>query len=543
MEQRSRYEYEPLTGSQEIRLIILKRNKRSSPLKCRIVHIELTPELPYLALSYTWGASSQTSLLLVDGQELNIRTNLWSALWHLREDMRRSSKCLDMRSFPQYMWIDAICINQDDIAERNHQVQLMRQVFGYASEVLVWLGIEADDSRLAMEVLQDVCESYNWSDALKAIARLFNREYWTRMWIIQEIGLAEKVTLRCGGQSVDWGSIKSIQSKLYIDSRTVKLATRIDQSHAMQLFRQWSNQKPHTSPRLWQSDGGHAGSLQGLLETFKDFKCSDPRDKVFALLGLASDCQNGELLPDYSKSILDVYVDVIYHCNTIITEGPPRKFVSFSKMLLNSLGLQSVNQKVIEKALELMSTAGRPLLQVNFYGCHYIQETGPPFERELLKSGLRVEHISIGPSNTNPQHLRSFPDLTTTSLHIGEEFWDDPGDIACVHSIGLENGSYGLAPVHVAKGDAICRLPGWHVAVVLRKCPNDQSPYFGSGPSHTIIGRAIIFPSESTLDTSNPLLVLWIRESKDEESGEPKDMLAWPHITFIDIATLYKLIS
>jgi len=543
MEQRSRYEYEPLTRSQEIRLIILKRNKRSSPLKCRIVHVELTSEIPYLALSYTWGTSSQTKLLLVDGQELNIRTNLWLALWHLREDMRRSSKCLATRSFPQYMWIDAICINQDDITERNHQVRLMSQVFSYAFEVLVWLGIEADDSRLAMEVLQDVCESYNWSDALKAIARLFNREYWTRMWIIQEIGLANKVTLQCGGQSVDWRSIKSLQSKLYIDSSTVKEAVRIDHSYAMQHFRQWSNQKPYKNARLWQSNDGHSSSLHGLLETFRDYKCSDPRDKVFALLGLAHDCQNGELLPDYSKSILNVYVDVIYHCNTIIAEDSTRKFVSFSRILLDSLGLQSVDQKVIEKALESVSNAGRPLLQVNFYGCHYIQETGPSFERQLLKLALKVEHISSGPPYANPQHLRSFPDLTTTSLHIRKELWNDPGEIECVHSISLANGSYGLAPVHVAKGDAICRLPGWDVAVVLRECPHDQSWSFGSGPTHRIIGRAIIFPKGSTLDTSNPLLVLWIRKSKDEELGEIEDMPAWPHITFIDIATLYKLIS
>lgn len=543
MEQRSRYEYEPLTRSQEIRLIILKRNKRSSPLKCRIFHAELTPEIPYLALSYTWGASSQTKLLLVDGQELNIRTNLWSALWHLREAMRRSIKCLDTRRFPQYMWVDAICINQDDFAERNHQVRLMSQIFGYASEVLVWLGIEADNSRLAMEVLQNVCESYYWSDALKAISRLLNREYWTRMWIIQEIGLANKVTLQCGGQSVDLGSLEPIQSKLYIDSKTVKDAIRIDQSHAMRHFRQWSNQKPYENARLWLSKAGHGSSLQGLLETFRDYKCSDPRDKVFALLGLANDCRNGELLPDYSKSILDVYVDVIYHCNTTITEPSARKFVSFSRMLLDSLGLQSVDRKVIERALESMSNAGRPLLQVNFYGCHYIQETSPSFERQLLNTGLKVEHISSGPPNTDPQHLRPFPDLTATSLHIGEGLWDDPGEIAYVHSIGLANGAYGLAPVHVDKGDAICRLPGWHVAAVLRKCAYDQSWSFGSGPSHTIIGRAIVFPRGSTLDTSNPLLVLWIRKSKDEELGEPEDRLAWPHITFIDIATLYKLIS
>jgi Heterokaryon incompatibility protein (HET) len=543
MEQRSRYEYQPLTSSHEIRLIILKRNKTPSPLKCRIFHAELTQELPYLALSYTWGASSQLKPLLIDGQELHIRTNLWWALWHLREDMRMSSKGHETRSFPKYMWIDAVCINQVDIAERNHQVRLMSQIFGCASEVLAWLGIEADESKLAMEALQGVCEPHLWSDALKAMAKLLNREYWTRMWIIQELGLADKITLQCGGQSVDWGSIVSLQSERYIDASIEVEMNEIQKSHAVRLFRQWSNQKRDDSPTAWQSYHGHGESLQGLLETFRDSKCSDPRDKIFALLGLAKDCQNDEILPDYSKSIIEVYVEVIYHCNITITEYSTRRFMSFSRMLFDSLGLQSVDQNFIKEALESESSKMRPLLQAMFYGSCRIQETSPSFERQSLKSSLKVEIISDGQSDTDPDHLRPFPDLLATSLHVEGYLPDDPGESGSVRWIRLENGLYGLAPIQASKGDAIYRLPQWHIAVVLRKCHHRKPWYHRPVASHTLVGRAIILPRGSTLETTSSEVLVRICRNRDEEFGEPENMLSWPGITFLDIATLYKLIA
>jgi hypothetical protein len=542
MEPRPQYEYEPLTSSHEIRLIILKRNKTFSPLKCRMVHVELTSDLPYLALSYAWGVSSPLKTLLVEGQELHIRSNLWSALWHLREDMRTSSKCLESRSYPKYMWIDAVCINQRDVDERSQQVQLMNQIFSCATEVIAWIGNEAEDSKLGMEALQGVCDWHLWSVPLRAISKLLNRDYWTRTWIIQELGLANKITLQCGSQSADWESIESLQSKRFIDPRTEVELAKIDSSHAVRLFRQWSNQKRDGSPGPRRKYEGHGESLQGLLETFRDSKCTDARDKVFALLGLANDCQHGEISPDYTKSVLDIYVEVIYHCNITITEAAARRFMIFSRLLFDSLELQSMDQEVLEKSLESESVM-RPLLQVLFYGSSHVHDTSPYFEDQSLNSALKVDFISSGLSNADNDHFHPFPDLLTTSLHVGELLSDDMDQSGYVRWIRLENGLYALAPAQATIGDAVYRLPQWHVAVVLRKCHHRRPWHHRPIASHILIGRAIILPKGSSLDTTSSELLVRVCLDGKEEVDEAEDMVSRPASIFIDIATLYKLIT
>jgi hypothetical protein len=212
-------------------------------------------------------------------------------------------------------------------------------------------------------------------------------------------------------------------------------------------------------------------------------------------------------------------------------------------MLFDSLGLHSVDQNVIEKALESESSAMQPLLQATFYGSHYIQDTSPSFEPQSLKSTLKVECISSGQSHTDPSHLRSFPELVTTSLHMRKDLPDDPGESEFVRWIRLENGLYGLAPAYATKGDAICRLPQWHVAAVLRKRHHTQPWDYRPVATHTLVGRAIILPRGSTLNTNSSEVLVCICIDRDEKLGDPEDMFSWPSITFLDIATLYKLIT
>jgi hypothetical protein len=131
--------------------------------------------------------------IAVNGQEITIRKNLWWALGHLRE---RS------RGINQTLWVDALCIDQDNVAERNSQVSIMSSICSMASKVLIWLGEESADSKAAFKAIAEFLKEpqipewetkERFSSTWKAFfvehstkfMRLCERPYWGRLWIIR----------------------------------------------------------------------------------------------------------------------------------------------------------------------------------------------------------------------------------------------------------------------------------------------------------------------------------------------------------------------
>ncbi|OCL11407.1 HET-domain-containing protein, partial [Glonium stellatum] len=172
--------YEKLRGPREIRLLEFLNDDEPS---CRIVHAELD-KTPYAALSYTWGANIFDHVLKIQGISFKITENLYDALKALNKYVCDSGLML---------WVDAVCINQQDIQERNHQVRLMSAVYGSAKTVLVWLGNPYADSNLAMDKMKEWnAESSSiyygpvGSEPHRAwlsILALWERSWWRRAWI------------------------------------------------------------------------------------------------------------------------------------------------------------------------------------------------------------------------------------------------------------------------------------------------------------------------------------------------------------------------
>lgn len=130
-----------------IRLVcILPSDCPNSPLECTLVHSPLDATPPYEALSYAWGSGTVPGRpIMLDGLGLNITAELEEALRRLRPlDSSRT------------MWIDAICINQADLAERNAQVVLMSDIYRRADRVIAWLGEETPDSKRAITYIEEM---------------------------------------------------------------------------------------------------------------------------------------------------------------------------------------------------------------------------------------------------------------------------------------------------------------------------------------------------------------------------------------------------
>jgi hypothetical protein len=116
-------------AAKQIRIATLQPGEFDDPVSCNLEvhHLEDPPS--YQALSYCWGDENETFTINLEGYDWQITENLYEALSAIR-----------LTTEPILLWIDAICINPDDIPEKNSQIQRMGDIFESATRVLAWLG-------------------------------------------------------------------------------------------------------------------------------------------------------------------------------------------------------------------------------------------------------------------------------------------------------------------------------------------------------------------------------------------------------------------
>ncbi|KAN0092470.1 Heterokaryon incompatibility protein (HET) domain containing protein [Hyaloscypha variabilis] len=310
----TRFTYRPLShSSKELRLLVLLPSANfSDQIECRLHHSSLQDNPQYEALSYVWGETDSSEPILLDGQEVIVRQNLLNALRHLRCDQERT------------LWVDAICIDQENIFERNHQVGQMGDIYSFASRVISWLGLDSRHSvstidflrnlglaaaeRTSEETMLPKCTK----DKRKAIRQLLKREYWKRVWIVLEVVLARDILVVCGSASINWAE--------YILGMERSIGMNIAANLQAQRHR--------------RGEGGQV-RLYDILTMREDSLSTDPRDKIFAFLAIADDCQGGELEADYSKSTWEVYETVVWF---LLRESPPANSADIKFFVHSVLG-------------------------------------------------------------------------------------------------------------------------------------------------------------------------------------------------------------
>jgi hypothetical protein len=268
------------------------------------------------------GTNAAKHAILVDGREFSVSENLHAAL-------------MEIRSFHRFFWIDAICINQEDLVERSQQVALMNAIYRSADSVRAWLGPEADDSQFAIEAMErwiveitkrcetakksywDIVAAITPSDAVfygppgttphrawLAVKKIWERGWWSRAWIVQEATLAEfrSLSLTCGKDGISWEDF----------SATIDIAGSLERYDVFWAAETYSLSFPK---RLLvfrtERECGFCLKLLMVLQHIRAYECGDDRDKVFAAIGMAADVGVGDIIPDYGKSVEDTYTDVV----------------------------------------------------------------------------------------------------------------------------------------------------------------------------------------------------------------------------------------
>jgi hypothetical protein len=235
---------------------------------------------------------------------------------------------LDRASYSceRYIWIDFVCINHDDLDERNQQVKLMRDIYATANRVIVWLG-NASGADLALNLLYELrdlvlrtpesptldeilfCPRYHLrSNDWIALSNLLNHAYWTRTWIIQEIAVSQRVYVMYSRRYLRWEYLAAFAMTFYTPDRTNFTQFREMIATGLPLPSGISQIMYLATIRL-KIQEGEALEMEQIIEKFHSCRASDPRDRIYGIQGITTANEAAQLLPDYRKSVGEVYIE------------------------------------------------------------------------------------------------------------------------------------------------------------------------------------------------------------------------------------------
>ena len=326
--------YSPILSSNEIRLFQLEPGH--CEIRCSLTVHRLDANPTYEAISYTWGNPRKAHLIICNGQHLYIGKNLFQALCQLRRNGQTA-----------LLWIDALCINQASNPEKSVQVRMMRQIYERAIHVHVWLGLAEDGDEAGLALMRRIdgrCGRSRPDDLQKdftplellglpgmenpdweALGRILYRPWFFRIWIVQEILVARRSTFLLGPYHMDGDAVLGFAG-------TCEKFRCIYDAVAINATVNISSEFQATVMSCSQSTAGAVAvspsaktlwllrftlreqwlSMVELRNNTRNFQATDPRDRVFAVVGLASDLDPEFVrsLVDYEKSLADIQTEL-----------------------------------------------------------------------------------------------------------------------------------------------------------------------------------------------------------------------------------------
>ena len=327
--------YEPLPDSQSIRLLSLKPGKSNDSIESSLRVFSLNDRPTYEALSYVMGDTSIKIPIACNERSIDVTKNLQAALIHLR--------CLTTE---RVLWVDQICINQNDIKERNQQVSMMGQIFHKPQRVVVWLGAADDDTPkvwhllselAAMQDIEDL-EKYHmdlmlkpgsftgsaeveyihpWSSPVlpqrlsnlptkdstqwNALRRLLSCPWFYRVWTFQEGIVGLHCDVYYGLYMIPWLQLSDACKAISVLGlgRWIEEAQRFVAWITIQAVR-WHSQRRST--------------FHFILGQTRVRVATDPKDRIYAVRALVSEPCAAMIVVNYQSALQDIYSDAAKTC-------------------------------------------------------------------------------------------------------------------------------------------------------------------------------------------------------------------------------------
>ncbi|POS79977.1 hypothetical protein DHEL01_v201619 [Diaporthe helianthi] len=548
----------------------------------------------YEALSYVWGSTENRQTIHVQESEgehrkFLVTENLAQALRHLRSTIAKRT-----------LWIDAICINQEDMEERNTQVQRMTSIYRLAYRVVVWLGPASDSSSLAMSTIEHLGEQLEISHdgrfispapraverrwfrpeadlpydlrTWDAVMRLFERPYFTRVWVMQELYLSNHRTIiQRGRDSMSWmnfgNAAQCLSSKQNLPSTQFRDKTVL----VMQLVLH--------NARLPYSV---------LTVEVRNRDCSDERDRVYGLLGLMPKGLREMITPNYKITFDEVYrqhtvaqIEVFQRLE-VLTECGPHRAIDGPSWVPNLIlsHVQSNFYQSCASGISRCYVAFNNPDVAEIFGLQ-VGTVSSVQEREHCEFGQGIEHTKAWAHQNLDRDVYA---LTLCGMQVRErshlgpldsqvwrptlEEWkrfcygdaEDAGDTdqfitpfflqvveQCIWSRTLfimGDGLIGLGPETMRTGDSVCVFLGCGSPIIIRQ---------QSDGTYQVIGEAFVYALRDAYALLGPLPEPWLvqeeylnaritywflnRETGEETKNDPRlgPLIGWERLDVDDV--------
>lgn len=447
----SRITYKPLDPNlRDIRLLRIYPGGYDEVVRCSLSIVSLEHRPKFDALSYVWGDAGDTRTVYVDNVPFPATTNLESALRHIREHSCEATE--ELIPANRDVWIDAICINQSDVEERNQQVRMMKDIYSQASHVLIWLGLGDPHSDYLFD---KVCNEEFVQDVESALeaGRLPNREqlrvatvvernlmrrpWWTRVWVVQELVLARQdPTVLCGSRICSWSTMArlSFAVQTWLRDTSGELLPSYDVISA--LNPQLNVGATVSMFARLRRDYQVGGSLGANIPFDLSAQCNvtDTKDYVYGCLGFLSKEASSSLEVNYRRSAHEIY----HEATAAAFRHNPVEFLGRSIIDLRFWPHCRQTPAWVPDLAHQRSPSSKPFTGWTAHTYHELgsRTFGRPSvqlghgARILSLAGIRLDKVTQLCPLTKPDELAHLDDTAISSLDSGAiDSLDLPNDV------------------------------------------------------------------------------------------------------------------
>lgn len=483
------YRYNHLAPN-EVRLLRLMPGSWSEVVHCELHHDDVYDSyfLVYEAVSYTWGAASGFQNILVENGNFALPLSAGPAHLKVTQSCYDALRRLRYRRRPRMLWVDAICINQQDMHERAEQVSIMQAIYSRAARVMIYTGESNADTSALFRALNNTKDDPSRrgsivDSALRKTLELFlQRRWFYRIWVIQEVENAKEAVLLCGDDWLPWQRLLETAGQ---HSSTMVLPSIVG-----------------------RQDWGRLDVLQA-LQAARLCEASDPRDKMFAVKGLLNQKISGGITVDYAASPRDIFArfarEQIGERRKLEGIGRGAYMMSTKLEILHYVqdGNMTPSWAPDWSVQSRRSVIGVGTSQYCAGGCchtgqrPWLDPWSTPLRLRAVKLGAIVDTTRVAGGANDDKSLAEWREFV--GAHRSQSYEHDvarsgidarsndtlesvgvtPGIngkliIAGRRLILLDTGEIGLGPAEVQVGDVVCVILGARTPFVLRQIPSNE---------------------------------------------------------------------